>query len=180
MPTRLRVTAVHAVGIALVAILSSAFAATPAAVDLSTSMTNDEAGFTIAYPPAWIVTTYPGINQIEFSDGPAFLMLDAVEIDGLPTRDPAELLALITVEIDTFIVDAQVTDIPVSSLDGLDPVGVSYTGAYEGLDLWGTFIVMVDERHAYVIHFEAPAADRDAYAATFTAMLESFTRSQVD
>lgn len=167
-------------GVAIVAILSSAFAATHAAVELPTSMTNDEVGFTISYPPAWVVSTYPGINRVEFDDGPAFLMVDAIELDTLPMRDRAVLLSLLAEGVEGFLSEAVVTELPLRMLGGLEAVGISYTGTDEGRELQGTFLVMVDDVHAFVIHFEAPTDRYDDYGATFAAMVESFSRDPAD
>jgi hypothetical protein len=132
------------------------------------------------YDAAWVVTTYPGINRVEFDDGPAFLMADAIVLDTLPTRERDVLLALLADGVEGFLSDSMVTELPMQALGGLEAVGISYTGTDDGRELQGTFLVMVDEVYAFVIHFEAPIDRYDAYAATFAAMVESFSRSPVD
>lgn len=166
--------------LALGAVLTLAFALHAAGaqeasgVDLSTTMTNDEVGFTIAYPPTWGVTTYPDANQVDFDDGPTFVIVDAYELDALPVREPADLLEFALVDLETFVSDLEVTTLPDRRVGGLDAVGIDYTGADEDLEVRGVMLVMADERYAYVINFEAPAELFDANEPTFEAMLESF------
>ncbi len=164
------------VALAAAALLHSASADTSSALDLPTTMTNDEAGFAMSYPPSWGVTTYTGANQIDFNDGLTFVIVDAIELDALPTSDPAALLQLLVDDLQAFLSDLEMTDLPGQVVGGLDAIGIRYTGTDEDLDVRGTVLVMADERYAYLINFEAAAAEYASYEATFHAMLASFQR----
>jgi len=81
MPTRphsaLAITALLTTSL----VLGVASADTSSTVDLPTSMTNAVAGFTISYPPSWVVTTSTGANRIDFNDGLTFVIVDAFALD---------------------------------------------------------------------------------------------------
>jgi len=180
MLSRPRSAIMLTVALAAAAFLHVASADTSNAVDLPTTMTNDEAGFAMSYPPSWGITTYTGANQIDFNDGLTFVIVDAIELDTLPFSDPDALLQLLVDELQSFLGGFEMTDLPSQVVGGLDAIGISYTGTDEDLDVRGTMLVMVDERYAYLINFET-AADRYAsYEATFSAMVASFETGLAD
>lgn len=180
MPRRSHAAPSTLAAVALAAILSFASADASAAVDLPTRMTNDEVGFTISYPPSWVVTTYPGSNQVDFDDGPAFLVVDAFPLDILPVREPGAVLAAVAEDLRHFVSNLVVTDLPTRVVGGLDAFGIDYTGTEDGLDVRGTLLVMVDQAYAYMISFEAPVDRFAAHEPTFWAMVASFQRHPIE
>ena len=180
MPSRSRPTLALATAVAIALALQVASAQTEGAVDLPTSMTNDEVGFSIAYPPSWGVTTYPGANQIDFNDGPTFVVVDAFELDALPSRELEALRELILEDLAFFIDDLDVTGLPDQVVAGLDAIGIAYTGADGELQIQGVMLLMTDERYAYVINVEAPAEAFASYEPTFAAMVASFRTGLAD
>ena len=174
MPSRSRSSLTLAAALTIALALHVASADTSSAVDLPTSMTNDEVGFSIAYPPSWGVTTYPGANQVDFNDGSTFVVVDAFELDALPTRELAELRGLILEDLEFFIGDLDVSDLPDQVVAGLDAIGIEYTGTDGELQVRGVMLLMTDERYAYVLNFEAPVASFASNEPTFSAMTASF------
>ena len=180
MLSRPRSAIMLTLALAAATLLHVASADTSSAVDLPTTMTNDEAGFAMSYPPSWGVTTYTGANQIDFNDGLTFVVVDAIELDTLPVADPAVLLQLLVDELQAFLTNLEMTDLPAQMVGGLDAIGIEYTGTDEDLDVRGTVLVMVDERYAYLINLEAAADEYASYEATFDAMVASFQRGLTD
>jgi len=176
MLSRSRSAIVLTVALTAAAFLHVASADTASAVVLPTSMTNDEVGFAMSYPHTWGVTTYDGANQVDFNDGLTFVVVDAFELDALPVRDPAALLELLVDDLQGFLGDHEMTDLPAQVVAGLDAIGIGYTGSDDGLAVRGTVLVMADERYAYLINMEAPADRYASYEPTFSAMVASFQR----
>jgi len=180
MPSHPRTGVAITIALAVALILGVASADTPSAADLPTSMTNDDVGFTISYPPSWAVTTYTGANQIDFNDGLTFVIFDAFDLDILPVREPAALLELVVEDIQFFLTNLAMTELPTQAVGGLEAIGVSYTGTEDDLDVRGAILVMADERYAYLINFEEPAELYASYEPTFWAMVASFARHRAD
>jgi hypothetical protein len=137
MLSRARSAIVLTVVLAAAALLHVASADTASAVELPTSMTNDEVGFAMSYPPSWGVTTYGGASQIDFNDGLTFVIVDAFELDALPVRDPVALLQLLVDDLQAFLGDLEMTDERYAYLINLEAPAEQYA-SYEA-----TFSAMV-------------------------------------
>lgn len=170
-----RVTARHRLHAALLALLLSvATIAHAEEIELPTFITNDEVGFTINYPPAWAVQTYPDANQVDFGMGSAFFTVDAIEIDMLPSTNIADVFDLLMEELEFFLDDLDVTPLAERVIVEREAVAVRYSGVEFDLELIGTLFLFMTEEYAFILNYEADADEYDELEPTFEAMLASF------
>jgi len=160
--------------VALSALWLVAGAAAQQALDLSTSMTNDEVGMTIYYPPSWGVATYPGLNQIEFYDGPTLFIVDAFPVDMIPYDSLDELLDFAAADIEAQLADVSLSPFEAGQVGGLDTLGIAYVGSDEGMRVRGGLLVMADDTYAYLIYFDTLEERYAELEPTFMAMLARF------
>lgn len=163
----------HAVFLAL--LFSVATLAHAEEITLPTFITNDEVGFTINYPPAWAVQTYPDANQVDFGMGSAFFTVDAIEIDMLPSTDLADVFDLLMEELEFFLDDLDVTPLSERVFAEREALAVRYSGVEFDIEVIGTLYLFMTDEHAFILNYEADADEYDELEPTFEAMLASFT-----
>jgi len=163
----------HAVFLAL--LFSVATLAHADEIALPTFITNDEVGFTISYPPTWNVQFYPDANQVDFGMGSAFFMVDAIEIDMLPSADLADVFDLLMEDLEFFLDDFDATPLPEHMYAERETLAVRYSGVEFGVEVIGTLFLFMTETYAFILNYEADADEYDELEATFEAMLASFT-----